>query len=319
VFSVVFSKFKYTAQCRRKFLKFRKKYFGLLVWLSLVFFMSACGTATTVSNSTPPAPTLLSPTTSPTTNNSPAITSTPIISATSIPVNSPLPTLTVSPTVDWQYRWLAGIPCYLPCWEGIRPGQTAAKEALRLLEKVSFVKEVKVLDTRDGIINGTASWKWQSTNGPYKTDGELQFINKEGTQIVGQIVIFYEKSFKLGEIIQSLGNPTYVSASLGIGEIATNIYAYTTKLYFVKYGFVLYLSSKTKLLIDQDTLFNIVQINNYDPFGYNNSPSLPAVKDRQDLLVPWQGYNNFDFYCRAGYGQDGKRVGDCSEIYKTAS
>lgn len=135
---------------------------------------------------------------------------------------------------------------------------------------------------------------------------------------MGQISASYEKPFTLGEIIKAYGNPTYVSAHVGIGESTTDIYAFTTELFFVKNGFSLYLSGKPKYLIDQDTLFNSITIDNYDPF--NSDPqSLPQYKERTELLVPWQGYNNFDFYCRSGYGKDGKSIGDCSEIYKFAS
>ncbi len=300
-------------------MKLHKKHFGLVLWLSLVFLMVACGNENTVPGSAPATIYPVSSTISLTPNNSPTITVTPFASVTSGAVNSPTPTLTVFPTVDWQRRWLAGIPCYLPCWEGITPGKTNAKEAIRILEQVPFIKDVKVLDTKDGFINGTADWTWQSTNGPYKRDGELQFITKEGVQVVGLIAVSYEKSFKLGEIIQAYGNPNYVSASLGIGEIPTNIYAYITKLYFVKNGFYLYLSSKTKPTIDQDITYNNILISNYDPFNSNDPLTLPTIKDSPDLLVGWQGYKGFDYYCRAGYGQGGKRIEDCTEIYKSAS
>src|SRR5262249_40010397 len=30
-----------------------------------------------------------------------------------------------APPDDWTYRWLQGIPCVAPCWEGITVGQTS--------------------------------------------------------------------------------------------------------------------------------------------------------------------------------------------------
>src|SRR5947209_4744604 len=50
-----------------------------------------------------------------------------------------------APPPDWQYRWLKGIPCKPPCFEGITPGKTTAEEAVKLLQQNPMAAYVKTL------------------------------------------------------------------------------------------------------------------------------------------------------------------------------
>src|SRR3982751_3848626 len=63
------------------------------------------------------------------------------------PVTSPNPKqLTVTAAnMAWQYRWLNNIPCRLPCWENIIPGQTRAIEAQSILNSNPLISSTEII------------------------------------------------------------------------------------------------------------------------------------------------------------------------------
>lgn len=68
------------------------------------------------------------------------VASSPVETARPSPSPTEMSSLTESALPeDWSYRWLKGIPCRPPCWEGITPGQTTAREAEEILRQSPII------------------------------------------------------------------------------------------------------------------------------------------------------------------------------------
>ena len=94
-------------------------------------------------------------------------------------------------------QWVAGLPCRAPCWENILPGRTSVTEAATLL---AHNPAVATVTSQAGI-----AWTWQATHRP---GGEIRIDHGH----VQSITPFYDSAFRLGDIIQTYGEPSYVNA-----------------------------------------------------------------------------------------------------------
>ncbi|MBU0491270.1 MAG: hypothetical protein KKB13_05410 [Chloroflexi bacterium] len=77
---------------------------------------------------------------------------------------SPIPSPKPPPPADWPTRWLKGIPCRPPCWEGITPGQTTAEEAVEILSRSPVIARANA--TTLPVPNpemGLVVWSWVGT------------------------------------------------------------------------------------------------------------------------------------------------------------
>ena len=62
------------------------------------------------------------------------------------PLQTPDQTLSVD---QLRERWLSGIPCALPCWEGVTPGRTSAGEAAQILNANPLFSAVAIDNSGD--------------------------------------------------------------------------------------------------------------------------------------------------------------------------
>ncbi len=246
------------------------------------------------------------------------------------PVATPTPTLIISPSVttaptkpappsDWQYRWLKGIPCKPPCWEGITPGQTTPAEAVEILKRSPIVSTANLepdpLNTKYGYL----VWNWiGNVTGSKGYDGEAKYYAQDPTKPVYIIRPKFGISFKLGDIIQAYGEPSHVIATAYPNPDIGSGLTYSVKIIYLSQGFAF-----DKGIVTKDESYKPI-INgelyllgpdffapDLDGFG----AAFRGLQPQPKLLVPWEGFKSFDFYCRIPAE---KGVEDCSKMPKAA-
>jgi hypothetical protein len=246
-------------------------------------------------------------------------TSTSVPAITTTTATQAIPsTHSVAPTVsslsqDWQYRWLKGIPCQAPCWEGVTPGVTTADEGYALLQNSpdyfrNITKEVLSLQPDLGYID----WKWNNNlhvgkNG--NNGGTIRYQANTPDQIIYKIVPYYFTTFNFSEIIPFYGEPSHVIATVVLNEDFS--YSFELRYVYLTRGFQLESGILTKDKSNKPIIAPNTEMANLTFFAPGIDGFDAAQKQRKNLLVPWQGYKSFDFYCRDVY-ETGKE--DCSGV-----
>lgn len=201
----------------------------------------------------------------------------------------PAPTIRASPW-SWQRGWLVGRPCAPPCWEGITPGKTSGEEALQLLNKMAFVRDVKF----DRLIGQSdrGQIQWDLKNG--FPGGMIVFDTTQSGEPVTGIQITYSETFKLSEIIDRFGEPTYVIAAAYRAPLPEKRIEHRLYLVFLEHGFAVEALAAPELVSGE------IQVTG--PFYF--VPSLQGFEEFNSgltqFLVPWEGFQSFQFYCRDG-------------------
>jgi hypothetical protein len=191
--------------------------------------------------------------------------------ATPIATHFPSPEFRRPPTT-WEMRWLRGVPCRLPCWEGVTIGQTPVREAAATLSQSPALDKIQLhLDM------GYITWNWRGG----EEGGEASFESVNITGTIDFLRLYYYGSFRLGDIIETYGPPSHVQA-FGSDQTAF------LRLIFAKQQFsIIALHTGQTPVLNTDLLF-----------------SGPDVIDHSDLVAqpdvrPWEGFKNFDYYCRS--------------------
>lgn len=122
----------------KSFFSFRlqKRFFYFGLCLLLIPLVQACDTSNSPFPNTPTQNSVVS--SSITSKNTALFT--PIPTLKSVVPTSTTVTANNTNTLIWQLNWLNGIPCQLPCWEGIIPNVTSVAEALKILNQNSLIK-----------------------------------------------------------------------------------------------------------------------------------------------------------------------------------
>lgn len=295
----------------------QRQYFLFLPLWCLITMLSACGAekpvvteaASITSSQTTPDITVSTKAIS---NQTATIQNTSISPTFSTRQPAITPTLSFSPAItpgtskpvgpnDWQNRWLKGIPCRAPCFEGIIPGKTTATEALKLLQQNSLVANAKLnLHSASSNSINSITWDWSflpTDNTP--TGGEMDINPKTPDQLINYIVPIFHSEYPLQEIIKAYGEPSHASASFTLNPNFS--VSYGLSIYYQDLGLSLSagaISNKgepNKLTLTPQTTFGSIIFYEPDLTGkivYTPVPQDPAT------LIPWQGYKDFYFYCR---------------------
>jgi hypothetical protein len=285
---------------------FSKKTYSMFFICIVCLSQTACGSdlATSVSTlailTTGPSSTpTLSMVTSSVVTPSPANVTPTALQTTVINTSTPENTnfsSTLSPTIknsvitpqiassqDWEYHWLADIPCKAPCWEGITPGKTKVEEAKKILLKLPFVIKISESST-------ATEWEWV---GFEQSLARIRYSNSSTNSIVTGIDLPFPKTFRLKDIIQVYGNPSYAWTTIDIREDGT-IFNYGTYILFKDYGLLLSNGVKSVPTLDGNTLFYGVSLlipGNPEEIAKQTTIFNPSV------AFTWQGYKDFKFYC----------------------
>jgi hypothetical protein len=198
---------------------------------------------------------------------------------------SPVSTKLPMPT-EWPKRWLMGIPCRPPCWEGITPGNTSANEAVEFLAASSLVGIVRTPIDHLMPERGEVNWTWVDGS----VGGRLIFEAQTISQTIYAIEPAFPTSFRLQNVIAAYGNPSHVIATAFRSPDLGGPISYDLSIIYLPLGLRLHTSSTSKpITLNADTKFEDVS------FSDTNDKDLTAP---QKFLVPWVGIKSFDFYCR---------------------
>lgn len=206
----------------------------------------------------------------------------------------PAPTEMPTPP-EWSTRWLRGRPCWAPCWEGVTPGLTTVEEAVAIWSQNPLLAHVMVVDSDVPPPHSWIQWEWQPE--PAGMDGGGASIAQEGGSIV-QIYPHYPVPLAFREVQAVYGEPSHVVAGKWFSGASTY---YSLWLVYLPQGLVLpvYAASHREapllgagMAVEAPVFFEPSSAGLVRAFG------LPAANQ----LLPWQGYRDFDFYCRTADG-----------------
>jgi hypothetical protein len=205
----------------------------------------------------------------------------------------PLPISTKSPPpVDWQFRWVRGIPCSPPCWEGITPGKTLVHRAAEILSENPLIYTVTVKTNHLPPETGFVIWKWAAE--PVYQGGQAEFDLHAPTQTITNIQPYYRVDFRLGDIIQAYGAPDFIFARAYRENNLER--AYSLRVVYLTKGFLLSNREISKPTLNVDTLLSDVYF--YIPTMDGLESVLSGLSYHPEWLIPWEGMRGFDFYCR---------------------
>jgi len=201
------------------------------------------------------------------------------------------------PPEDWPNRWIQGIPCRPPCWEGIMPGQTAAAEAVEILAQSPVIATVEMTISPLIPEDGYVTWTWTGIEG----GGQALFHAQAPAASIYLIEPYYPTSFRLGDVIQAYGEPSHIIARSYHGpDIGSGIF-YDLRIVYRSQGFLLIDGGPNKPVLDADTRFERVVFFALSDEGLQ--AALAGAAAYPEWLNPWQGIKNFDFYCRDEAGE----------------
>jgi hypothetical protein len=212
-----------------------------------------------------------------------AIVSLTACASTGFPTMTPAIPRTPMPP-DWQNRWLMGIPCRPPCWEGITPGTTLPDEAVMLLKQNPLFSNVQ---QNESGAHGEIIWNLRDgTRG-----GQLWYNIVGAQEIVYLIDPNLTVDFSLKDILAQYGEPSHVIAAAetlsppgqGIGRFL--------KLIYQPLGFAVSVAKiPTVLSPTMETVHPVFFVPN-EP---GRSAAIPAPPE---FISPWQGFKEYASYC----------------------
>ena len=222
------------------------------------------------------------------------------------PTGSPVATLTlptqlaIKPTrlPNWQRRWLQGIPCRAPCWEGIRPGQTTASEAADILNHSSLIHHLQIADRVTPWSNAAILTDW--SDGQEDGGVTIMYPQHPVPQKVVDLDLHFSttRHWQLQEIIAAYGEPTHILVTRGYfhdphSSRAGNVYS--LEVIYLSQGFIVGVSTGTEPPVISPTL----ELHDRVRFFVPTLQGLQTLAEGWDTtdLVPWQGMHSFDWYC----------------------
>ncbi len=194
-------------------------------------------------------------------------------------------------TKDWQSRWLKGIPCRPPCWEGITPGHTTSTEAVDILKKNFLIREAKLDSFSPSDKHGEISWKWLDG----QPGGSARYLLQQAIPVIYEIHSNYPTPFLLGDLIKAYGQPSHIRATAQHDYYDKNVISYTISFVYLSQGFVLATVVRSKPILNSD--LSLSGVGFFSPTS-NESWVIKTLNEQPDQIVLWQGFKDFDFYCR---------------------
>lgn len=207
-------------------------------------------------------------------------------------------------------EWLHGVPCQPPCWEGITPDHSTFDQVEKLVASSSWAANITKLKYKDG--SGEIGW-----DRPNKPSNEKKFATWGGTvsfdsNSIATGIFVRPRAYKLSEIVAAYGFPEYVIANTHRTSPETSGYNNSLHVIYLSKGFSLWIDQIAVIpapfpldKINGDVI--LTEVDFFPPGTYDNSVSGDdlMVSHLDKVMVPWQGYNTFAFYCRNEYVSGG--------------
>lgn len=255
-----------------------KPWQGVVFFVCTISFLASCANGNTNSMNTD--------------SSSPASASTRIvITRTANPTATTALSRPLTTPQELSQRWLKGIPCKPPCWEGITPGATSATEAERILKANPIFENVTISRLNPSSPFGYIFWNWAG-DGP---GGGASFDAKSPSQTVLTIGAAYP-GFRLADVIQFYGQPTHVAAQAKRNPHGDGI-VYSIEFIFAEKGFSLSTSGSRQPNLTQDMWLPGLLFFGSSLDAFSAARSIPSGE-----IIEWQGFTDFEYYCRDSEG-----------------
>jgi hypothetical protein len=177
---------------------------------------------------------------------------------------------------------LTGEPCAAPCWQGITPGETSWTEARIFIEDL-VPEGQRQFQEQEGQIGGI--WRTSETEQFCCAIVSNSGPSVDENDIVDYIQVRLAPNVTLGELIEVLGEPTYVVN----GEEVSEDQAYIVLLYpdvpVIIYAFVA--GAATGTLSESSEIVFVV---------YLTAEAMQNEVIANSSLQAWDGYESFAYY-----------------------
>jgi len=224
---------------------------------------------------------------------------------------TPLPEMRWDVT-DRATRFLQGIPCQPPCYEGITPGKTTATEVVKIMQQSPIFGKARF--ELDSTGKSNTIW-WESAGlpiGEHASQGRMVYSSDAQTEIINLIDTpkLIAHSLTLEQVIKVYGEPGNIEAYYLFIDSLESV-TYGLSFIYPDRGFYVFsVQSKTPPILSSD--LEIYKVTFFAP------GKLKSVFEHPERAKKWEGYKNFSYYCTTdGSESSGTyKVENCDEFLK---
>lgn len=170
-----------------------------------------------------------------------------------------------------------GEPCESPCWRGITPGSTEWSDALTIIEDDANLTDLRTESSQE---TGEIAATFQQVGGV-----PCCLMYSESGATVDQVLIQVAPSMTVGQVIETHGEPEYITPSELTADQAS-IAMYYPDIRSVVYAFV---AGATGEVSESSEIFAVLYVREED---------MEEIMTRSALYA-WQGYQSFSAYTEA--------------------
>ncbi len=193
----------------------------------------------------------------------------------------------------WERKWLTGIPCRAPCWEGVTPGRTTVTDTIQLLQHNTPIGNLNY-SRSDRDADNEIFWEgWRNDHGTGR------IVYDRSTSIVSRISLSLPHDFTLGEVAAAYGQPSHVIALAARNLEKLNEIDYTLEMYWQSQGIVLDWARQyppRRPTIEPNLKFHSVGFFEATAAGLEHLVR-SGNPDHLKFLDPWKGFVDFRDYC----------------------
>jgi hypothetical protein len=162
------------------------------------------------------------------------------------------------------------------------PGKTTVEQALEALGDDPLTYNITLKQ-------GEVDWLWLKGTGLGRA-----FYNQ--AQLITSISPGGSSVFQLQDITQAYGEPDYVLSSICYPYPNTKCHTFYLSFYWLSHGFSLSGGGKIKPNVTSDMPLEGLIF--FVPNDKKAAANATGSGDEVNLMVPWQGFKDYDFYCR---------------------
>jgi hypothetical protein len=197
---------------------------------------------------------------------------------------SPPPNLR-DPNMWHDESLVTGEPCAAPCWQGITPGETTWTEAQAIISTLSGAIDLQIQE-QDGQVGGI--WRSEASQDYCCAVVSVSGDAIDATDVVNYIQVRLAPDMTLGELIEAIGEPTYLIN----GEEVSEDQAYIVLLYpdipVIVYAFVAGAASGA-LNASSEIVFAV----------YLTPEAMADEVIATSSLQAWDGYQSYSYYAES--------------------
>jgi hypothetical protein len=194
---------------------------------------------------------------------------------------SPPPNLR-DPNMWHDESLITGEPCAAPCWNNITPGETSWTDAQQIINNLSGAIDVQFQED-SGQVGGI--WRSEASQDYCCAVVSVSGDAVDDTDVVNYIQVRLAPDVTLGELIEAIGEPTYLIN----GEEVSEDQAYIVLLYpdipVIVYAFVAGAASGS-LTTSSEIVFAV----------YLTPEAMRDEVIATSSLQEWEGYQTFSYY-----------------------